>query len=31
MGKYECVVCGYIYNPADGDIDNVNEVKNEHI
>jgi rubredoxin len=31
MGKYECIVCGYICDQADGDIDNVNEVKNEHI
>lgn len=22
MSKYECTVCGYIYNPAEGDQDN---------
>lgn len=22
MGKYECTVCGYVYDPADGDPDN---------
>ncbi len=22
MKKYECTVCGYIYDPADGDPDN---------
>jgi len=22
MSKYECTVCGYIYNPEDGDPDN---------
>ena len=22
MDKYECSVCGYIYDPADGDPDN---------
>lgn len=22
MGKYECSVCGYIYDPAVGDTDN---------
>ena len=22
MGKYECTVCGYIYDPAEGDPDN---------
>ena len=22
MDKYECTVCGYIYDPADGDPDN---------
>lgn len=22
MSKYECVVCGYIYDPAKGDPDN---------
>lgn len=22
MQSYECVVCGYVYNPADGDPDN---------
>jgi rubredoxin len=22
MDKYECTVCGYIYNPEDGDPDN---------
>jgi len=22
MSKYECTVCGYVYNPEDGDPDN---------
>jgi rubredoxin len=22
MQKYECVICGYIYDPAEGDPDN---------
>jgi len=22
MDKYECSVCGYVYNPEDGDTDN---------
>ncbi len=22
MNKYECLVCGYIYDPAEGDPDN---------
>jgi len=22
MDKYECTVCGYVYNPKDGDPDN---------
>lgn len=22
MKKYQCTVCGYVYNPADGDPDN---------
>jgi rubredoxin len=22
MSKYECTVCGYVYNPEDGDTDN---------
>jgi rubredoxin len=22
MDKYECTVCGYVYNPEDGDPDN---------
>lgn len=22
MSKYECTVCGYIYDPAKGDLDN---------
>lgn len=22
MGKYKCSICGYIYNPDEGDIDN---------
>ena len=22
MDKYECTVCGYVYDPADGDPDN---------
>lgn len=21
MGKYRCTICGYIYNPEDGDAD----------
>jgi len=22
MNKWRCTICGYIYNPADGDVDN---------
>jgi rubredoxin len=22
MGKYECIACGYIYDPAEGDPEN---------
>lgn len=22
MDKYECTVCGYVYDPAEGDIEN---------